>query len=353
MGTNEQNSIDADVIVVGGGIGGLYAARKLITKGLSAIVLEARERVGGRLLTINENGNRLDMGATWFWPNEPRILGLIDELGVETFPQHILGNAVFETKDGTERLRGNPIDVPSGRFLKGAQGLSEAILKELPEEIVRFNEPVSKVILAEDKIEARTRNGLFRGDHLILSVPPVLAVSNIEFTPRLAEELNNLAKATPVWMGAITKVVASYPKPFWRDEGLSGSAISYVGPMREIHDMSGAEGNPGALFGFVPSTIGEPTVTEEKVIEQLSRLFGPKAQRPEGLYINDWRKERFTSPPGVEQIVSYELFGNPLFRKPSLNGRLHWASTETSAEFPGHIEGALAAAESAVYEIIK
>ena len=54
-------------------------------------------------------------------------------------------------------------------------------------------------------------------------------------------------------MGGITKVVARYADAFWRRSGLSGSAISHVGPMREVHDMSGVDGVPGALFGFVPA----------------------------------------------------------------------------------------------------
>ncbi len=350
----EPDNVSVDVVVVGAGIGGLAAARKLCAQGLSVAVLEARDRAGGRLLSTSESSIRLDLGATWFWPNEPRITELIKDLGLASFPQYISGDAMYETTEGTQRLVGNPIDVPSGRFLNGAQELAQVIAKELPSGVVRFDQPVSRILATRDEIQAHTPSGIFTADNLILAVPPALAVSSIKFNPVLPGKLFELSKNTPVWMGAITKVVAQYSEPFWRSDGLSGSAISYVGPMREIHDMSGPEGDPAALFGFAPSmTVGEPTVTAEKVLDQMSALFGPNAAKPEQFFISDWRQERFTSPPGVERLNSYELFGHSLYATPALGGRLHWASTETATENPGHIEGALAAAIRAANAVIK
>ena len=66
----------------------------------------------------------------------------------------------------------------------------------------------------------------------------------------------------------------------------------------------------------------------------------------------DWRAETFTSPPNVEALTNYQTYGHPDFHKPTLNGRAHWASTETSMVAPGHIEGAFAAAERAANAII-
>ena len=67
-----------DVIVIGAGAAGLATARGLTQRGLSVKVLEARDRVGGRLRSVDS----LDLGATWFWPNERRIVALIDELNI-------------------------------------------------------------------------------------------------------------------------------------------------------------------------------------------------------------------------------------------------------------------------------
>ena len=70
------------------------------------------------------------------------------------------------------------------------------------------------------------------------------------------------------------------------------------------------------------------------------------------LVLADWRTERFSSPDQVEKITDYSTFGHPAFQRPALDGRVHWASTETSPVAAGLIEGALAAAERAAAHII-
>lgn len=348
----EMDKVRADVVIIGAGIGGLASARELSAKGFDVIVLEARDRIGGRVFTEVKYG--LDLGATWYWPSEPRITTLVSELSLETFPQYISGDALYQTADGVERLEGNPIDVYSGRFTHGAQSLAEALAKELSSESIRLNEPVVQIRSSENEVQAVTKSNTYSAQHIVLAIPPALAVTAIEFAPQLPDQLFKLARITPVWMGAITKVVAVYSEPFWRHEGLSGSAISYVGPIREVHDMSGPDGQPSALFGFAPPTkVAEPTASRESVLEQLVALFGPKAAEPKELYVNDWRSERYTSPPEVERLNTFQAFGHASYSEAQMDGRLHWASTETATESPGHIEGALAAAGRAVNSIIE
>jgi monoamine oxidase len=122
--------------------------------------------------------------------------------------------------------------------------------------------------------------------------------------------------------------------------------------MREIHDMSGVGGLPAALFGFVPpSALSAPTVGRDQVLQQLAALFGPTMPAPTEILVQDWRAEVHTSPADVERLQAYELFGHPAYLEP-VAGRIHWASTETSQEAPGHIEGALAAGARAAGAIL-
>ena len=339
-----------DVVIVGAGIAGLSTARLLVAEGVSVVVLESRDRVGGRLLSapIGPGGTRLDLGATWFWPGETRVAKLVEELGVPTHEQHLAGDAMYHDPAGPQRLDGNPIDVPSFRFSSGAQSLAEAIADSLPQGVVQLGTTVQRVSdsgrLDSGWLEVTHVGGTEQADHVVLALPPALAVSRIQFDPDLPDRLTGLASITPVWMGAVVKAVIHYDQPFWRQSGLSGSAISHLGPLREIHDMSGPDGAPAALFGFAPQQSDGPVPSEADVVGQLVEIFGSDAADPTEVLIADWRQPD-TSPPGVERLNSHQAFGHEAYQNPALDGRLHWASTETARSTPGHIEGALEAAE--------
>ncbi|MFF4829619.1 FAD-dependent oxidoreductase [Streptomyces sp. NPDC001312] len=68
--------------------------------------------------------------------------------------------------------------------------------------------------------------------------------------------------------------------------------------------------------------------------------------------MQNWNAEHWTAPPTAHRLTDYSLFGHPLYQQPALDGRLHWASTETATDHPGHIEGALAAGERAAQAVL-
>lgn len=87
---------DADVVVIGGGISGLTAAWRLVQAGRSVAVLEAHDRVGGRTWSRElRPGVIAELGGTWVGPTQDRVLALLDELGIATFPQYNEGRAVY------------------------------------------------------------------------------------------------------------------------------------------------------------------------------------------------------------------------------------------------------------------
>lgn len=342
-----------DVAVVGAGIAGLAVAAGLHERGVGALVLEARERVGGRLLSSGPPGERrLDLGATWFWPHERRVRALVDALDVVCFAEHPMGDAMYHVGGGAQRLDGNPLDTASFRFEHGADSLAFALADRLPDDAVTLGTPVRRVERHDERLVVVAEGRAVRATHVVIALPPALAVSAIDFVPGLPGPLANVAAATPVWMGGTTKVVVRYRTRFWRQQGLAGSAISHVGPIRELHDISGPDGDPPALFGFVTGPPDGPTVTADAVVAQLVEIFGSDAAAPTDVSIKDWRRESWTSPPAASRLDDYRTYGHGVYRQPAWTGRLHWSSTETAADSPGHIEGALAAAERTVDAIL-
>ena len=91
---------EADVVIVGAGFSGLAAAREVIRSGGSAIVLEARDRVGGRSLNAElPGGEVIDVGGQWLGPTQDRLAAYAAEYGIERYPTHIKGSNVLEIGD--------------------------------------------------------------------------------------------------------------------------------------------------------------------------------------------------------------------------------------------------------------
>ena len=94
-----------DAIVVGAGLSGLVCARRLVEGGARIAVLEARNRVGGRLFTGRVGGAAVDLGGQWITPGQPRVAALAAELGVIAAKHERDGEALVEDGAGSRARR--------------------------------------------------------------------------------------------------------------------------------------------------------------------------------------------------------------------------------------------------------
>ena len=124
-----------DVVVVGAGFAGLTAARRLQQEGRSVLVLEARDRVGGRIFNHTfEDGTIVELGGQWVGPTQNRVLALADELGVDTFPSYEEGDHILGLDGAARRWQRETFGLDEEALIDvaEAQGALEALAATVP-----------------------------------------------------------------------------------------------------------------------------------------------------------------------------------------------------------------------------
>jgi monoamine oxidase len=338
-------------LIIGGGLSGLALAESLETQGHDYLLVDARSRFGGRIQTRYQNGGYFDLGPAWFWPGQPRIAALIARLNLRKFDQFSDGALIYEDENG-QIQRGQGISSMEGSWrLEGGMGaLIDALADRLPAHRKQLDSAVKQLKMTENDCIAALSNGqLLSADQVVIALPPRVA-AQINFAPALPSKALQAMQGIPTWMAGQAKTVAVYDTPFWRNEGLSGDAMSRRGPMVEIHDASPANGGPYALFGFIGIPAdgrADEQNLRQHLLTQLLRLFGSQAADPIQLYVKDWAFDPYTAT----EVDKAPLYAHPSYGLPDAmanlwNGKLHFSGTEVAPAFGGYIEGALEAAEN-------
>lgn len=358
--------LETEIAIIGAGLSGLALADALASQGRHVTVFEARDRVGGRILSLpysSPNHHRYDLGPSWVWPQNRRMLGLIRRLGSTLMEQNATGNLVFQDGNGDMRRDLALATMEGALRVEGGMALiPEQLAKCLPRGVVRFEHRLERVeetgIDVDLKVSTPDGAMSVSAKQVVLALPPRLVASRIDIEPELNEQARAKLMAVPTWMAGQAKLVAVYRRAFWREAGLSGDAISHLGPLSEIHDASPTREPAGeaALFGFVnahwPKTNPTDHVLKEQAIHQLAALFGPEAGEPVDVHIKDWSRDVYTATSDDHA----NLAGHPNYRPLSLTGtsgpgRVIISGTETASHDGGFLEGALEAAEIALGSI--
>jgi monoamine oxidase len=445
-------TLDADVVIVGAGLAGIAAARAIEAAGASAVVVEARERVGGRLESVEiGDGKWVDVGGQWIGPTQDRVAALARSLDHPTFPTYAAGLNLLELEGRVVRYSGTiprlrphvmadvgqamvrldrmaskvPLETPweapraqqwdsqttwswmrrnmatsagramlalavkavwaampadvsllhllfyihsagkldllldteggaqQDRFERGAQNLVLKAAESLGDRLV-LGSPVRRIEHGGDGVTVRADRAVVRAGRVVVAIPPTLA-GRIVYDPPLPGYRDQLTQRFP--MGACVKCLAFYEEPFWRSEGLSGSAVSDPGPCSILFDNSPPDGTPGIIVGFLEGhwarELGRADSDKRRsaVLDGFARLFGPRGGRPERYLERNWAEEEWSrgcyvgyTPPGV--LTAY----GPALRAPI--GPIHWAGTETATIWNGYMDGAIQSGERAAREVL-
>ena len=352
--------MQTDLLIVGGGISGLTAAWQLQNAGLKVCLIEARNRVGGRILTEGEAA--CDLGPSWFWPGQPLIASLLDKFEIPSFEQFSKGKVLWQDAQG--HVQDYPMGSPMAGALRiqgGAGALTQRIATEISAENILLGHVLKGLQIHEDGVRAAVQGPEgeleILAQQVALAIPPRLAGA-LAYRPALPAGTQQLLESTPTWMAGHAKFFALYDEPFWRERGFCGTAMSRQGPLAEIHDASPHEGGSYSLFGFVGwdaktrAELGEAALIG-MATEQLVRLYGEKARRYREVFIKDWSTESFTAGPRDQEPQRHHPhYGlNPDLGE-SWAGRLKFISSESSFTNGGLIEGALEAGLGYAKEMI-
>ena len=452
----------ADVVVIGAGFAGLTAAHTLSQAGRSVVVLEARDRVGGRVWNHDLGGGHVsERGGTFVGPTQDRVMALARELGVGTFPVYDKGNDLY-VADGTrltysdrspfgtappdptiagdlativleidQMSKSVPVAAPwtavnaaawdgqtlesfinahdvtprfnqlvaaatraifgaeprelsllftlfyvaaSGdrthpgtfqrnfntrggaqmsRFRGGSQVIALELAARLAQRLV-LGSPVRRIEQNADGVTVVSDRATVNARQAIVAIAPALA-GRIDYQPILPFQRDQLTQR--FGQGTLTKVAAVYDRPFWRDQGLTGTAVATAGPASLTFDDSPPGGRPGLLFSFVGGDDARryatmsPPARRASVLAQYAGFFGPQARHPRDFLETSWSAEQWTRgcPVGIPSPGTLLVYGSRL-REPV--GRIHWAGTETATYWNGYMDGAVSSGERAAAEVL-
>ncbi|WP_125132769.1 NAD(P)/FAD-dependent oxidoreductase [Microbacterium sp. 10M-3C3] len=448
-----MTELTKDVVVIGAGAAGLTAANELRKAGLSVAVLEARDRVGGRLWTDEIDGAMLELGGQWVSPDQHALIDTVAELGLETFSRYRDGDSVYIGPDGvTQRFTGEmfPVSPETERTIAEITERLDAMIAEIDpdrpwehpravewdtiswdawlraqtddDEAVRnlafatgsamltkpthafsllqsllmaasagsyshlvdadfildkrvvgglqqvpvllaerlgddvlLNQPVRTLAWSHEGVLAEADAVTVRARFAILALAPVLypRISFVPPLPRLQHQMHQ-----HISMGFVIKVHAVFDRPFWREQGLSGTAFSPYELCHEAYDNTNHGDERGTLVGFVSDRTADDLFRlsaderRARILESLSHYYGEAAKDPVVYYESDWGTEEWTRGA---YAASFDLGGLHRYgadlRTPV--GPIHLACSDMAGAGYQHVDGAIRQGRRAAAEILE
>lgn len=349
-----------EVIIIGAGLAGLTAAHALKKQGINALILEANNRLGGRVYTKSTNNQRFELGATWVF-QDPVLKQLIEELGLTLYPQYLQGDALIKYAP-TMAIQRSPTDaLMNGAIYHKVEGGTGAIIQALSQKLnadrVLLNKKVVEMVYQDGQISLTMEDGsVIKGNKVIIAVPPKAIVTQIKISPQL--DIHQVMQSTHTWMGESSKFTVLLDKDYWRIKKLSGFVFSNYGLIREMQDHSSEDGKSFGLLGFMQPTaelISDFQKRKQAFIQELIELFDLKAENVLayedflwGENFSDDRNQNYNA-----NLAPHQNNGHEVYHQAHFDQCLLFAGAECSATNPGYMEGAVKSAYQAVKLLLR
>ena len=240
------------------------------------------------------------------------------------------------------------------RVLHGIQAAARALAEELGDR-VRLGTGVDRLSWNADGAIVDLADGPVMARHVVVAMAPS-SCERIDFEPVLP--LRRVAAQRRMPLGSVIKVCAVYDRPFWREQGLSGTAFSPYELSHEAYDNTNHGDERGTLVGFVSDLhadgVFELSAEErkERILTSLSHYYGPEAMNPVVYFESDWGSEEWTRGA---YAASFDLGGLHRYGADlrSSVGPIHFACSDLAGAGYQHVDGAIRMGRLAAEQILQ
>ncbi len=339
----------ASIGIIGGGLTGLTLAYLLQQQGIAATIIEARDRIGGRIHTVTPKGDTpIEMGATWLGKQHTHLLQLLKDLEIGIFEQQLGSTAFYEPMsiNPPQLVQLPPNSEPSYRIQGGSSRLIQTLADQLKEEQIQLSQVVQSIIQKDTQIAINTNKTTYTFDYVISTLPPFLLAQKIAIQPALPATCTAIMNNTHTWMGNSIKIGFRFKEPFWRTRESSGTIFSNVGPIPEFYEHANYEDNLFALKGFFNGAYAPATKAERLrlALIQLRKYYGQKVDEYTSYEELVWANEPYTFESYGNPILPHQHNGHSVYRQAYLKERFYIAGAETGFASPGYMNGAVESA---------
>ena len=365
-GMLSSNGNAKKIIIIGAGMSGLVSAYELVRAGHDVTMLEARDRIGGRVLTIRSpfsNNHFAEGGAARIKPSHNLTLGYANHFNLDLDPFYATSGDYVNMSNGNRDIIANNtyLNTSYGSILRKEylkiRGGSDLLPHAFSNSSTLNNKiylgvPVTSIQQQNNSVTVQTSNGnQFTADRVLCTVP-LTVLNKIQFTPSLSSEKQTAMNGGYRYAPS-TRIYMQFQNRFWKNESLSGWGNTDIPEeiWQPTWDLAGPTGIIMSYLRWTPAETMDALSEEERINYVLNRwesIFPGATNNLESGVSQSWAEEEWSqgawaSPTSSQDAALASHIG-------LAEGRIHFAG-EHASDNHGWMQGALFSGLRAATEI--